>query len=126
MNERPPRPGVGDDAGSQVLEAAVVLPLLAVLLLGALQVVGVVTDAVVAQEAARRGVRAAVTTASDERVQQVVRSVLGERTAEITITASRTAGDEVVVDVVVASRLGPLRPEVRGRAVGIGEPGLGP
>lgn len=116
----------GRDDGSQALEAALVLPVLALVLVAVMQAIAVVADGVVAQEAARRGARVAMTTMEDGTVRQAVMDVVGDREVQVDVTGSRGPGQDVTVEVVVVSRLGPHRPRVVGRSTARGEPVLGP
>lgn len=119
------RLGVGCPSGSQTLEAALLLPLFALVLLAAFQAIGVVADASAVQEAARRGVRVAMTTADDAAVRAEVVRVLGPgRSAVVEVTANRRADDAITVEVTIESTFGPMRPRVSGQATARGEPSL--
>ena len=112
--------------GSQTVEFALGLPVVLLLLLAVLQTVGVVADATVADEAARRGARVAVTTAADGPVDAAVRAVVGDRPVAVTVSGQRRDGGLVTVTVALTARLGPIAVPVTGRATGRGEPALGP
>lgn len=101
-----------------------VVPLLGLLLLASLQTIGVVSDAALAQEAARRGVRVAVVTTDDGAVSDMIGRIVGPRPTQVTITPARRPGSTVTVQVTITSRLGPLRPQVAGSATARGEPVL--
>lgn len=114
-------------AGSQTLEAALLLPLFALVLVAAFQAIGVAADAAAAQDAARRGVRVAMTSPDDAAVRNEVARVLGPgRTFEVQVSGDRRPDLPVTVEVTITSVFGPSRPLVSGRATARGEPSLGP
>ncbi|MEX0868257.1 MAG: TadE/TadG family type IV pilus assembly protein [Nitriliruptoraceae bacterium] len=109
------------------LEAVLVLPTVAVLILGILTVAAVVTDSLLVHAAARAGARVAVTTRSDAAVIDAARAAAPnlEGLQVTTSPSSRRAGDVVRVVVTVDRQVGPtafpLRAEIAGRV----EPGVG-
>lgn len=122
------RPAVGRrEAGSLSLEAAMALPLVALLAFAFLQLVGVSRDALLAQDLARVGARVAATSTSDRDVEQAIRAAAGrDLETEIRVTpATRRHGSTITVEVVVRRPARPFPYAVRGRAVAHGEPLLG-
>lgn len=122
---RPARGGGHHDAaGSLSLEAAMALPVVAVCALALLQVVGVVRDALLAQDLARIGARVAATDPSDATVTDAIAAAAGDGvTTDVEITpAARGPGDTVTVTVRLerSGRWGDLG--LTGRAVVRGEP----
>lgn len=114
----------GRSRGSLTLEVAAVLPLVAIVLSGLLQSAVVLRDLLVVQEAARAGVRAAVTMPHRGAVTAAVRDVAGSRDPEVHLSPPAPGpGDLVTVRVAVVSRIGPLRPRLVADAVGLVEPG---
>lgn len=114
------------DGGSATLETVLVLPVVALVLLAVLQLVGVVRDELVAQEAARAGLRVAVTTRTLGPAVAAAREVAPDRQLTVRVLPQeRRPGDLVRIEVRVAGRLGPLRTTAVGRAAGRVEPGAG-
>lgn len=114
--------------GSVTLEVALVMPLVALVAWLALGVVATVIDGLRLQEAARVGVRVAVTDADDAAVERAVHAVLGGGQREFRVEVEpgdRTAGSLVVVRVSVERRDGPLPVDLSARAVGVVEPLVG-
>ena len=109
------------------LEWVLALPLLAIAVMGLLEVVGVARDALVVHEAARAGARAAATSTGTSPVQEAVAASLPERDPAITVApVQRTAGDVVEVSVSIERRVGPVVHPVSARAVARVEPAVGP
>lgn len=123
MRWRPARRPAGDD-GMVTAETAVVLPVLLVVLAGAVAAVTVVGAHLRCVDAAREGARAA---ARGEEIAAVTAIV--ERAAPADAVATVTTGeDEVRVTVTAAiAPLGPvpLRITVSAEAVAVREPGVG-
>lgn len=114
----------GGSRGSLTLEVAAILPLVAIVLSGLLQSAVVLRDLLVVQEAARAGVRAAVTAPHRGAVTTAVGDVAGSLEPEVRLSpAAPGPGDLVTVRVTVVSRIGPLRPRMVAEAVGLVEPG---
>lgn len=119
--------GRGREGGSVTLETAVALPLVAVVLLGVLQLAGVLRDQLLVQEAARVGLRVATTTVTVPPVVDAVTGSVGTRTVTTRVTPrQRRPGDTVEVVVRLQGTVGPLRYTTTGRAGGRVEPGAGP
>ncbi len=116
----------GRNHGQAAVELALVLPLLCLLLLGAVQIVLVVSDQVVAIQAARVGARAAAVSADPTTASEAaVRHAIGQAGRVVTTT------DDGFVTVTVAitnqtnvAFIGSLMPDVvvSGRATMILEP----
>jgi len=121
-----PAPG-GTDAGVLSLEAVLVLPVLAVLIIGLLQVAAVGRDVLVLHEAARAGARAAATstgaTAPDRAARAAAPELAGLRVEVEPVV--RSAGMLVTVRVSVERRLGPVTRTLRASAVAHVEPVVG-
>lgn len=112
--------------GSLSLEAALAVPLVAVVAMGLLQVLGVARDALLAQDLARLGVRVAATTTSDAAVREAIVDAAGaEVTTHVRIAPPvRRRGTAVVVEVELRRPGRVLDAAVTGRAVAHGEPQL--
>lgn len=110
--------------GAVSLEAALLLPVIALLTLAVLRTVGVARDVLVVHEAARAGARAAATTVTDGPPTTAARAAADGRPVDVRITpAQRRPGEIVTVEVELADRLGPLPYRVAARAVAQVEPG---
>lgn len=103
-----------------------VLPLVALSALAMLQLVGVVRDALLAQDLARIGARVAATDPSHEAVARAVASAAGPQvTTTVTILPStRRHGDTITVEVRLRRPGRVLDVELTGRAATHGEPVL--
>ncbi len=125
---RPRRAGpvpVGE-AGVLSLEAVLVLPILALLALGLLEVVGVVRDVLLLHEGARAGVRAAATTTGVAPVEQAVREAVPDVPVVVTVSpATRRDGDLVRVELVLDRKVGPVTHRLRASGVARVEPAVG-
>lgn len=109
------------ERGAVALEAALVLPLVALVMVAVLQVGAVVRQALVVQDAARLGARIAATS-GDAAVTAAVHAIVDG--AHVTVRPRRRGpGDVVTVTVTAAVRVGGLVTEVRGRAATLVEPG---
>lgn len=104
-----------------------VLPLVALVLSGVLQVVVVARDVLVTQEAARAGARAVAATGRTAAAVAAARQAAGRRDVQVVVrpTVPRP-GEVVTVRVTAVGRLGPLRPVITGEAVAVQEPGVLP
>lgn len=102
------------------------LPVVALCVVGLLQLVGVVRDALLAQDLARLGARTAATTPSDGAVRGAVVEAAGPGLqADVVITPSeRTRGSTVTVRVTLRRPDRLLDVALTGRAVAHGEPQL--
>jgi hypothetical protein len=116
------------ETGALSLEAVLVLPVLALLVIGLLGVVGVVRDVLVLHEAARVGARAAATTSGAAPVVRAVEQAVPELPdVRVTVTpTTRRDGDLVRVLVEVDRRLGPVTHRLRATTVARVEPVVGP
>lgn len=103
------------------------LPLVALVLSGMLQVVVVARDVLVTQEAARAGARAVVATGRAAAAVAAARQAAGRRDVRVVVRpAVPRPGDVLTVRVTAVGRLGPLRPVITGEAVAVQEPGILP
>lgn len=91
----------GRDRGSVSLEAAMALPLVAVCALALLQVVGVVRDALLAEDLARIGARVAATDPAHPAVTAAVAAAAGDgvTTSVEVLPPLRRPGDTITVTV---------------------------
>jgi hypothetical protein len=124
---RDPRRLRGHDAGSLSLESVLVLPVIAVLVIGLLSAVGVVRDVLVLHEAARVGARVAATTADNDQVARAVRAAAPELPGpQLSISPSaRVSGQVVTVTVRHDRRLGQRLWRLHARASARVEPTVG-
>jgi hypothetical protein len=114
-------------AGVLSLEAVWILPALALLVVGLLLALGLVRDVLLLHEAARVGVRTAVTTNGAEAAVAAARSAAPE--LELTVHVNpvvRSDGDLVTVRVHATRTIGPVVHRLSARAVGRVEPVVGP
>jgi Flp pilus assembly protein TadG len=116
-----------DDAGMLSLEVVLVLPVIAVLVLGLIQVAALGRDLLVLQEAARVGARVAATTSGTSAPERAARAAAPElRGLVVTVTPPvRADGDLVVVEVLADHRLGPVTRTLRAQALARVEPVVG-
>lgn len=106
------------------LEAVLVLPVLALLMVGLLQVAVLVRDVLILHEAARAGARAAATTTGARvptRAAVAAAPELEGLTVRVT-PASRREGDLVRVEVRAWRAIGGVRHALRASAVALVEP----
>ena len=110
------------------LETVLVLPVLALLTVGLLQVGGVVRDLLLVHEAARAAVRAAATTTGTLAAERAAREAAPELDGlVVTVTpAARIAGDLVRVEVRVERTIGGARHALVASAVARVEPTVAP
>lgn len=116
-----------DQSGVLSLEAVLVLPILAVLVVILLQLAVLIADVLLVHEAARAGARAAATTSSSAPVEQAVREAAPELDGlRVTVTpALRRDGDLARVEVSVRRTIGPVSHRLRASAVARVEPAVG-
>lgn len=113
--------------GMLSLEAVLVLPVLALLVLGLFQVAAVGRDVLLLHEAARAGVRVAATTTGTDAPERAARAAapeLGGLKVSVDPRARR-AGDLVTVRVSSERRIGPVTHQLTARAVAHVEPSVG-
>ncbi len=115
------------ESGALSLEAVMVLPLVALLVVGLLQVASLLTDQLLVHEAARAGARAAATTSGLGPVEAAAREAAPELDVlfvEVTPTRRRD-GDVARVEVSTMRQIGPVVYDVRAGAAARVEPGVG-
>jgi hypothetical protein len=115
------------DEGFLSLEAVLVLPLVAMLVVGLIQVAAVGRDVLVLHEAARAGVRAAATSTgatAPDRAARAAAPELPQLRVEVD-PVRREAGMLVTVQVSAERRLGPVVRTLRASAVAQVEPIVG-
>lgn len=115
------------DTGFLSLEAVLVLPLVAVLIVGLIQVAAVGRDVLVLHEAARAGVRAAATSTgatAPDRAARAAAPELPQVRVEVDPVV-REVGMLVIVRVSAERRLGPVVRTLRASAVAQVEPIVG-
>lgn len=116
------RPGRQDGAVS--LEAALLLPFVALVTLAVLQTVGVARDLLLVHDAARAGARTAATTLGQAAPAEAARRAADDRDVTVHVEpARRAAGDLVTVTVHLSGRFGHLPYTVSARSVAEVEPG---
>lgn len=119
------RPAGQDGAVS--LEAALLLPFVALVTLAVLQTVGVARDLLLVHDAARAGARSAATTLGQGPPTDAARSAADGREVTVRVEpARRVVGDLVTVTVDLAGRFGHLPYTVTARSVAEVEPGASP
>jgi len=108
------------------LEAVLVLPVLALLVVGLVHTAGLLRDVLLVHEAARVGVRVAATTTGTPPVVDAARRAVPELTIGVTVSpAVRRDGDLAVVTVTARRRIGPMSHTVRAAAYALVEPAIG-
>ena len=113
-------------AGMLSLEAVLLLPVIALLVVGVLGVAVVIRDVLLVHEGARVGARAAATTSGTAPVAAAVREAVPELDVRVEVTPDvRGDGDLVTVVVATDRRLGPVTHPIRARAVARVEPAVG-
>lgn len=115
------------DAGALSLEAVLVLPILALLVVVLLQVAALVTDLLVLHEAARAGARTAATTSGSGPVVTAAKEAAPEL-PDLTVQVSPTVrgdGDLVRVEVRVTRSVGPVAHRLEAVAHARVEPAVG-
>ena len=121
------RHGSGDERGALSLEVVLVLPLVALLVLGLLQVAALGRDLLLLHEAARAAARVAATTTGADAPRAAARTAapeLGDLRVEVAPVWRRT-GDLATVTVRATRRYGPVSRELTARAVAHVEPTVG-
>jgi hypothetical protein len=108
------------------LEAVMMLPILALLIMGLIETAVVLRDVLITHEAARAGARAAATTSGSAPVTAAARAAAPELTIEVEVTPGvRRDGDMATVVVTTRRRIGPVTHAVQARAVARVEPAVG-
>ncbi len=117
----------GPVEGSLSLEAVMVLPILALLVVALLQVAALVTDTLLLHEAARAGARTAATTTGSEPVARAARQAAPELEGmQVRVEpVVRRDGDLARVEVRLTRQIGPVRHPLRAVAFGRVEPAVG-
>lgn len=120
------QPAISSQEGSLSLELALTVPALFLLMLVVFHAAVYARDALLVQDAARRGARVAATTLDDGAVAAAVRDGLDGRAAAVTVRPSpRGAGDVVRVTVTLQSRAIANAAPLTATAVSAVEPGVG-
>jgi hypothetical protein len=122
------RPGPGRDQGGMLsLEVVLMLPVVAVVVIGLVQVAALGRDLLVLHEAARVGARVAATTSGATAPERAARAAAPELAGlAVSVTpAVRADGDLVRVEVSAEHRLGPVTRTLRAAAIARVEPGVG-
>lgn len=116
----------GGEAGWLSLEAVLLLPVVALLAVGMLELVAVGRDVLLLHEAARAGARAAATSTGLAEVRTAVGAVDPDGRFAVEVDpVQRGDGDLVTVTVATQRRLGPVTHTLRARAVARVEPAIG-
>jgi Flp pilus assembly protein TadG len=112
------------EEGMLSLEVVLVLPVVALLVLGLIQVAALGRDLLVLHEAARVGARVAATTSGTTAPERAARAAAPElRGLVVEVTpALRSDGDLVVVVVLAEHRIGPVSRTLRAQALARVEP----
>ncbi len=117
---------VTSEDGSLSLELALTVPALFLLMLIIFHAAVYARDALLVQDAARRGARVAATSLDDGAVSAAVRDAVDGRPVAVTVRPSaRRAGDVVRVTVTMQSRGVPRAAPLTATAVTAVEPGIG-
>ena len=113
-----------DDTGMLSLEVVLILPVVAVMVVGLLQVAGLGRDLLVLHEAARVGARVAATTSGSAAPERAARAAAPELPGLVVEVAPavRSDGDLVVVSVQAERRIGPVTRMLRAEAIARVEP----
>ncbi len=123
----PPAPHRRGEVGSLSIEAVLILPVLALMTVGLLQVAAVVSDVLLVHEAARAGARTAATTSGAGPVVQAANSAAPEldgMSVQVTPVVRRD-GDIARVQVTVTRSIGPVSHTLRATSVARVEPAVG-
>jgi Flp pilus assembly protein TadG len=108
------------------LEAVLLLPVLALVVVGLWEVGGLLRDVLLTHEAARAGVRAAATSSGTQQPARAARAAAPELNLQVTTSPShRSDGDLVEVEVETTRTIGPVTHRVRASAVARVEPAVG-
>ena len=110
---------VRDEDGMLSLEAVLILPVIAAVILGLLQVAALGRDLLVLHEAARVGARVAATTTGTGAPERAARAAAPELAGLVVSVAPavRRDGDLVVVEVSAEHRFGPVTRTLSARAI---------
>lgn len=121
-----PRADRGED-GALTLESVLVLPVVALLVVGLLQVAALGRDMLLLHEAARSGARVAATTTGADAPRRAAAAAAPELAdlQVVIVPAARRTGDLVTVTVRATRRFGPVVRELSARAVAHVEPTVG-
>jgi hypothetical protein len=127
MNRQAAQPdahGRTREEGILSLEVVLVLPVVALLVIGLIQVAALGRDLLVLHEAARVGARVAATTTGTTAPERAARAAAPElRGLVVEVTpAVRSDGDLVIVAVLAEHRLGPVTRTLRAEALARVEP----
>ncbi len=116
--------GGGAEEGMLSLEVVMMLPVIALLVLGLLQVAAFGRDLLVLHEAARVGARVAATTSGSAAPERAARAAAPELPGLVVdvIPAVRADGDLVVVTVRAERRMGPVTRTLQAEALARVEP----
>jgi hypothetical protein len=116
--------GADDEAGMLSLEVVMMLPIIALLVLGLLQVAAFGRDLLMLHEAARVGARVAATTSGTSAPERAARAAAPELVGLIVevIPAVRADGDLVVVTVRAERSMGPVTRTLTAEALARVEP----
>jgi hypothetical protein len=114
------------EQGVLSLEAVLVLPILALLIVALLEAAGLIRDVLLVHEAARAGARAAATSTGAESPLGAARAAAPELVVHVQVSPMvRGDGDVVTVTVTTDRRVGPVRHRIRAQAVARVEPAVG-
>jgi hypothetical protein len=116
-----------DEDGMLTLEVVLMLPVIAVVVLGLIQVAALGRDLLVLHEAARMGARVAATTSGTTAPERAARAAAPELVGLVVhvTPAVRADGDLVRVEVSAEHRLGPVKRTLRAAAIARVEPVVG-
>lgn len=109
------------------MEAVLILPVLALMTVGLLQVAAIVSDVLLVHEAARAGARTAATTSGSAPVVEAANAAAPElerMTVQVTPVVRRD-GDIARVEVAVTRSIGPVDHTLRATSVVRVEPAVG-
>jgi len=122
----PPVRASGDD-GMLSLEAVLVLPVIAVIVVGLIQIAALGRDLLILHESARVGARVAATTSGTSAPERAARAAAPElHGLVVAVTpAVRSDGDLVLVEVSAEHRIGLVTRTLRARSIARVEPVVG-
>jgi Flp pilus assembly protein TadG len=127
---QPPVGAIPRERGQEAvvsLEWVLALPVLALVVVGLLEVGGIVRDVLLLHDAARAGARAAATSTGTASAGAAVAASIGDRDPRVEVTPrDRSAGQLVEVRVSVEGSLGGVAYPLSARAVARVEPVVGP
>lgn len=132
----PPKPTSTDPAGSPCwrspcgslsMEAVLILPVIALMVVGLLQVAAIVSDVLLVHEAARAGARAAATSTGSDPVVRAAAEAAPELDRMVVRVEPqvRRDGDLARVEVSVVRTIGPVSHTLRATAYARVEPAVG-